>query len=215
MKQWILKAVSICLMLGMNSAFAAKEQTVVLVSIDGLRWDYIEKHGAPNLKAMAERGVRAQKLIPVYPTKTFPNHISIITGLLPVNHGIVDNSFCDKARKNDCYSMGKALGDSTWVKGIPLWNLAKMQGLKSATYFWPESDALFNGMTPDYFYHYSKYSDYQSRVDQIIQWLSLPKAQRPRFIASYFSLVDSMGHEFGPDAPQTRDAVKQLDELMG
>ncbi|WP_350541771.1 ectonucleotide pyrophosphatase/phosphodiesterase, partial [Psychrobacter sp. CAL495-MNA-CIBAN-0180] len=113
------------------------------------------------------------------------------------------------------YSMGKALGDSTWVKGIPLWNLAKMQGLKSATYFWPESDALFNGMTPDYFYHYSKYSDYQSRVDQIIQWLSLPKAQRPRFIASYFSLVDSMGHEFGPDAPQTRDAVKQLDELMG
>ncbi|MBB1387623.1 alkaline phosphatase family protein [Pseudoalteromonas sp. SG45-5] len=216
MKQWILKVIALCLLVGISStAFAAKEQTVVLVSIDGLRWDYIEKHGAENLKAMADRGVRAQKLIPVYPTKTFPNHISIITGLLPVNHGIVDNSFCDKARKNECYSMGKALGDSTWVKGIPLWNLAKMQGLKSATYFWPESDALFNGMTPDYYYHYSKYSDYQRRVDQIIQWLSLPKAQRPRFVASYFSLVDSMGHEFGPDAPQTRDAVKQLDELMG
>lgn len=215
MKQWVLKAVLICLMLGMNSAFAAKEQTVVLISIDGLRWDYIEKHGAPNLKAMGERGVRAQKLIPVYPTKTFPNHISIITGLLPVNHGIVDNNFCDKARKNACYSMGKALDDSTWVKGIPLWNLAKMQGLKSAAYFWPESDARFNGMTPDYFYHYSKYSDYQDRVEQIIQWLSLPKAQRPRFVASYFSLVDSMGHKYGPDAPQTRDAVKQLDELMG
>ncbi|MAJ40284.1 MAG: alkaline phosphatase family protein [Pseudoalteromonadaceae bacterium] len=216
MKYVFLKAMMLALLvLTSQAAYAAKEQTVVLISIDGMRWDYIEKHGAPNLKAMATKGVRAQKLMPVYPTKTFPNHISIITGLLPVNHGIVDNNFCDKARKNECYSMGKGMRDSTWVNGIPLWNLAKMQGLKSATYFWPESDARFNGMTPDYYFHYSKYSEYQGRVDQIIQWLSLPKAQRPRFVASYFSLVDSMGHEFGPDAPQTRDAVKQLDELMG
>ena len=194
---------------------AAKEQTVVMISIDGLRWDYIEKHGAPNLKAMGEQGVRAQKMLPVYPSKTFPNHLSIITGLLPVNHGIVDNKFCDKARNNECYSMGKGLKDSTWLSGTPLWNLAKMQGLKTAVYFWPESDARFNGMTPDYYYHYSKSGDYQDRVDQIIQWLSLPKAQRPRFVASYFSLVDSMGHKYGPDAMQTRDAVKQLDTLMG
>ncbi|WP_213610090.1 ectonucleotide pyrophosphatase/phosphodiesterase [Pseudoalteromonas sp.] len=194
---------------------AAKEQTVVMISIDGLRWDYIEKHGAPNLKAMGEQGVRAQKMLPVYPSKTFPNHLSIITGLLPVNHGIVDNKFCDKARNNECYSMGKGLKDSTWLSGTPLWNLAKMQGLKTAVYFWPESDARFNGMTPDYYYHYSKSGDYQDRVDQIIQWLSLPKAQRPRFVASYFSLVDSMGHKYGPDAVQTRDAVKQLDALMG
>lgn len=130
MKQWIVKAISVCLLLGMSNAFAAKEQTVVLISIDGMRWDYIEKHGAPNLKAMGDRGVRAQKLIPVYPTKTFPNHLSIITGLLPVNHGIVDNKFCDKARNNECYSMGKGFTDSTWVSGTPLWNLAKMQGLK-------------------------------------------------------------------------------------
>ncbi|MBB1406452.1 alkaline phosphatase family protein [Pseudoalteromonas sp. SG44-5] len=215
MKQWIVKAISVCLLLGMSNAFAAKEQTVVLISIDGMRWDYIEKHGAPNLKAMGERGVRAQKLIPVYPTKTFPNHLSIITGLLPVNHGIVDNRFCDKARNNECYSMGKGFTDSTWVSGTPLWNLAKMQGLKSAVYFWPESDARFNGMAPDYYFHYSQHSDYQDRVDQIVQWLSLPKAQRPRFVAGYFSLVDSMGHKYGPDAMQTRDAVKQLDELMG
>ncbi len=215
MKQWIIKAISVCLLLGMSNAFAAKEQTVVLISIDGMRWDYIEKHGAPNLKAMGDRGVRAQKLIPVYPTKTFPNHLSIITGLLPVNHGIVDNRFCDKARNNECYSMGKGFTDSTWVSGTPLWNLAKMQGLKSAVYFWPESDARFNGMTPDYYFHYSQHSDYQDRVDQIVQWLSLPKAQRPRFVAGYFSLVDSMGHKYGPDAIQTRDAVKQLDELMG
>ena len=214
MKLWITKVMCFCLLLGVNSAFAAKEQTVVMISIDGLRWDYIEKHGAPNLKAMGEQGVRAQKMQPVYPTKTFPNHISVITGLLPVNHGIVDNKFCDKARNNECYSMGKGQKDSTWVRGTPLWNLVKMHGLKSAVYFWPESDARFNGMTPDYYFHYSKQGDYQDRIDQIIQWLSLPKAQRPRFVASYFSLVDSMGHEYGPDAQQTYDAVQQLDSLM-
>ncbi|MBQ4833670.1 alkaline phosphatase family protein [Pseudoalteromonas sp. MMG010] len=214
MKTWFIYIVTVIFILLTHHANAA-QQSVVLISIDGFRWDYIEKHNAPNLKKMAQQGVRAQKLIPVYPTKTFPNHISIITGLLPVNHGIVDNKFCDKTRMNECYSMGKGFVDSSWLNGIPLWNLAKMQGLKSATYFWPESDARFNGMTPDYFYHYSKYSDYQQRTDQIIAWLKLPKAQRPDFIASYFSLVDSMGHEFGPDSPQTRDAVQQLDTLMG
>ncbi len=192
---------------------AAEEQSVVLISIDGFRWDYIEKHDAKNLKIISEQGVRATKMRPVYPTKTFPNHLSIITGLLPVNHGIVDNRFCDTER-NECYKMGKGKDDSTWLNGIPLWNLAQMQGVKAATYFWPESDARFNGMLPDYFYHYSKHSDYQKRVDQIIQWLSLPKAQRPRLVISYFSLVDSMGHEYGPDAQQTYDAVQQLDNLM-
>lgn len=192
---------------------AEQEQSVVLISIDGFRWDYIEKHHAKHLKAISEQGVRASKMRPVYPTKTFPNHLSIITGLLPVNHGIVENRFCDTER-NDCYKMGKGKDDSTWVSGIPLWNLAQMQGLKAATYFWPESDARFNGMLPDYFYHYSKHSDYQKRVDQIIQWLSLPKAQRPRLVISYFSLVDSMGHEFGPGAKETYDAVQKLDSLM-
>ena len=188
--------------------------TVVLISLDGFRWDYIEKHGAPHLAAIAKSGVRANKMQPVYPTKTFPNHLSIITGLLPINHGVVDNRFCD-SKRNDCYSMGKGRDDSTWFSGIPLWNLATMQGLKSASYFWPESDARFNGMTPDYYYHYSKHSDYQNRIEQIIQWLKLPAPQRPQLVISYFSLVDSMGHKYGPDAEQTKQAVQQVDALMG
>lgn len=213
--KWLIHLLLLTFLAFSSLTISAKtDNTVVLISLDGFRWDYIEKHSAPNLAKMAGSGVRAKKMRPVYPTKTFPNHLSIITGLLPINHGIVDNRFCDSDR-NDCYSMGKGLKDSTWLKGIPLWNLASMQGLKSATYFWPESDARFNGMTPDYFYHYSKHSDYQQRIDQLIQWLELPKAQRPRLIVSYFSLVDSMGHEYGPDATQTRDAVHQLDELMG
>lgn len=195
-------------------ANAAQEQSVVLISLDGFRWDYIEKHQAKNLALIAKQGVRAQKLIPVYPTKTFPNHLSIMTGLLPTHHGVVDNKFCDKQRQ-ECYAMGDGRKDSSWLNGVPLWNLATLQGVKSATYFWPESDALFNGVLPDYYYHYSKHSDYQARIDQMLFWLKLPHAQRPRFIAGYFSLVDSMGHDFGPDAPQTYEAVQKLDSLIG
>ena len=192
----------------------ALQQSVVMISLDGFRWDYIEKHDAENIKRIAQNGVRATKMWPVYPSKTFPNHISIITGLLPINHGIIDNKFCDKQR-GECYKMGKGQGDSTWLNGIPLWNLAKMQGLKSAAYFWPESDARFNGMTPDYFYHYSQHSDYQTRIDQMVEWLKLPQKQRPSFVAGYFSLVDSMGHDFGPDSKEVYDAVQKMDKLIG
>lgn len=214
MRQSLLILSAIFILLLSLSTKANEEQSVVLISLDGFRWDYIEKHDAKNIAKIARQGVRATKMRPVYPTKTFPNHLSIITGLLPINHGVVDNNFCD-TKRNECYSMGKGKDDSTWFNGIPLWNLASMQGLKSATYFWPESDARFNGMTPDYYYHYSKHSDYQNRIDQIIQWLKLPKAQRPRLVISYFSLVDSMGHEFGPDALQTKQAVHKVDALMG
>lgn len=215
MHQLFLKLTAVAILLLFSVSIKAHdEQSVVLISLDGFRWDYIEKHGAKNIAKIAKQGVRAKKMRPVYPTKTFPNHLSIITGLLPINHGVVDNRFCDTIR-DECYSMGKGKDDSTWFNGIPLWNLASMQGVKSATYFWPESDARFNGMLPDYYYHYSKYGNYQSRIDQIVQWLALPKAQRPRLVIGYFSLVDSMGHEFGPDAKQTRDAVQQLDQLIG
>lgn len=191
----------------------AEQQSVVLFSLDGFRWDYMEKHNAVNMKAIASKGVRVTKMWPVYPSKTFPNHLSIVTGLLPVNHGIVDNKFCDTQR-GECYSMGDGRNDSSWLQGIPLWNLASMQGLRSAAYFWPESDARINGMTPDYYYHYSKHSDYQSRIDQIIQWLSLPEAQRPHFVAGYFSLVDTKGHDHGPDSQEVRNAVQRVDALI-
>lgn len=191
----------------------AQQQSVVLISLDGFRWDYIEKHRAKGLANIAKQGVRVNKMWPVYPSKTFPNHISIITGLLPVNHGVIDNKFCDKKR-DQCYKMGSGKDDSTWLNGIPLWNLAQMQGLKSAAYFWPESDARFNGMVPNYYYHYSQQSDYQARIDQIIQWLSLDATQRPHFVAGYFSLVDSLGHDFGPDSAEVYAGVQEIDMLI-
>ncbi|WP_115717500.1 alkaline phosphatase family protein [Gallaecimonas mangrovi] len=223
MRKFGLTLVAVSLLMGCQTvtsagtapaSTASAQQTVVLISLDGFRWDYIEKYGAKNLVAMATDGVRAKQMRPAYPTKTFPNHLTLITGLYPTHHGIVDNHFCDKARQQ-CYSMGDGGKDSTWIKGIPLWNLAELNGLKSATYFWPESDARIDGMTPNYYYHYSQQADYQDRVTQIIDWLKLPKDKRPQFVAGYFSLVDTMGHRYGPDAPETGEAVRRVDLLIG
>ena len=188
--------------------------TVVMMSLDGFRWDYIEKYHATNLQAIANNGVRAEQLRPAYPTKTFPNHLTLITGLYPVHHGIVDNRFCDKERQQ-CYKMGMGKDDSTWLSGIPLWNLAEINGVKAATYFWPESDARINGMTPSYYYHYSKAANYEARIDQIIDWLKMPATTRPHFVAGYFSLVDTEGHDFGPDSAQVAQAVAKVDAMIG
>lgn len=210
------------LLIGGSASRALAEPTaphVVLISLDGFRHDYIEMHDASSLAALATRGVQADRLVPVYPSNTFPNHLSIMTGLRPVNHGIVNNDFFDKRRVlhkgYGHYSMGKGTTDSTWISALPLWNLAEFQGLTAATYFWPESDARINGALPTYHYPYSKHADYQQRIDQIIAWLRLPAAQRPQFIAGYFSLVDTAGHDHGPGSAETRAAVKRVDALIG
>ena len=195
------------------------QQHVVLISLDGFRHDYIELHDATNLKRIAKNGVRADAMTPVYPANTFPNHISLVTGLLPKHHGIVNNRFYDKSRPVDGgyahYKMGYGRMDSTWITAVPLWNLAEFHGLKAATFFWPESDARISGALPTYHFHYSKYADYQQRVEQIMQWLNLPEVSRPRFIAGYFSLTDTVGHDEGPLSEKTKHAVQKVDALIG
>lgn len=193
---------------------ARPEQHIVLMSLDGFRHDYIEKHRASAIAKIAQQGVRAESMQPVYPANTFPNHISLLTGLLPVNHGIVNNRFYDKSR-HAYYSMGVGYKDSTWITAMPFWNLVETHGYPAATYFWPESDARIGGQLPTYHFHYSKYSDYQQRIDQIVEWLSYPDETRPVFIAGYFSLTDTVGHDFGPDALETYEAVQVVDKLIG
>jgi len=180
---------AVCLVLFSSFTFGkSNEQTVVLISIDGFRHDYIEKHDAKNIAELAKSGVRSKGLVPVYPSKTFPNHLSIITGRYPTNHGLVDNNFYDTERQQK-YSMGDGLEDSSWITALPLWNLAEFQGVKAATFFWPESDARINGRTPSYFYHYSTPVPNSQRVDQIIEWLKLPEQARPRLVTGYFSCL--------------------------
>src|ERR1700686_1167950 len=124
-----------------NNAAQQAKHYVVLVSLDGFRYDYATKYGAKNLLAMATRGASAPEgMIPSYPSVTFPNHYSIVTGLYPDHHGIVGNTFYDPARKQSySYTNPKTTGDGSWYNGTPLWVLAEKQGMRAASFFWPTS----------------------------------------------------------------------------
>ena len=184
---------------------------VVLLSIDGFSYEYLNKYKPPNILALANSGILA-KLQPVYPSKTFPNHLSIITGSYPITHGIINNNFYNPILAEK-YSLGAGENNAKWLTAEPFWTVAKQQGIKTAVYFWPESEAL--GKTPTYNIPFNKTDSNKARFDQIIKWLQLPLEQRPHFIATYFSTVDSAGHRYGPDSNELINTVKEIDLLIG
>ena len=202
---------------GANAAAQRAKHYVVLVSLDGFRYDYAAKFGAPNLERLAAEGASAPDgMIPSFPSVTFPNHYTIVTGLYPEHHGIIANSFYDPERK-EAFASGKpdAVRDGSWYGGVPLWSLAEKQGMRSACFFWPGSEAEIAGERPSYYLHYDNAVPDEQRIDQVIAWLKLPAAQRPHFITLYYYEPDHTGHEAGPDSPQTGDAVHQVDALVG
>jgi predicted AlkP superfamily pyrophosphatase or phosphodiesterase len=200
-----------------NAAAQQSKPYVVLVSLDGFRYDYAERYGAKNLLAMARRGVSAPEgMIPSFPSVTFPNHYTIVTGLYPEHHGIVANSFYDPGRKERySYTDPKSSADGSWYGGTPLWVLAEQQGMRAASFFWPGSEAEIQGKRPSYYLAYDDKFPDEKRVEQVLAWLHLPPASRPHFITLYYSNVDHAGHEFGPDALETAEAVRHVDELIG
>jgi predicted AlkP superfamily pyrophosphatase or phosphodiesterase len=202
---------------GPNAEAQQNKHYVVLVSLDGFRYDYARKYGAKHLLAIAAHGASVPEgMIPAYPSLTFPNHYTLVTGLYPEHHGIVGNSFYDPARKERySYTDPKTNADGSWYGGTPLWSLAEKQGMRSACFFWPGSEAEIAGERPTYYLHFDNQYPDEKRIDQVIAWLKLPPEQRPHFITLYYSNVDHAGHDYGPDAPQTAEAVKHVDELMG
>ncbi len=190
---------------------------VVLVSLDGFRYDYARLYGAPHLDAMAHDGASTPDgMLPSYPSVTFPNHYTLVTGLRPQHHGIAAMEFYDPDRHADYrYSDSSTNSDGSWYYGTPLWVLAEQQGMRSACFFWPGSEAAIDGVRPSFYLHFDDKLDDAKRIDQVIAWLGLPPEQRPHMITLYYSNVDHAGHGFGPDAPETRDAVHQVDALMG
>ncbi len=188
---------------------------VVLVSIDGFRYDYVDQFNPPNIKSFISKGSKAEALIPSFPSKTFPNHYSIVTGLNPGNHGLVDNTFYDRQR-DIVFKMDKKdlVTDPYFYGGIPLWELAKRNNVKSASFFWPGSEMTEEARRPDYFMPFDDDYDNDLRVDGVINWLKLPEAERPHFITLYFSIVDHAGHDFGPASEETKEAVLKVDSLL-
>jgi predicted AlkP superfamily pyrophosphatase or phosphodiesterase len=189
---------------------------VILVSIDAYRWDYTDLYSPKNLKNFRDSGTSAESLIPVYPSKTFTNHLSIATGLYAENHEIVSNHFYDPALKKEYYLKNKtASEDGAWYPAEPLWVTIEKQGLVTACYFWPGCQAEINGIRPKYTFSYNDQITPQERVDQVVQWLHLPEEKRPHFIAVYFSDVDSAGHKFGPGSAEVQAAIQRVDQVMG
>ena len=189
---------------------------VVLVSFDGFRFDYAEKFDAPNFISLMKKGANAEGLIPSFPSKTFPNHYSIVTGLYPGNHGLVDNYFYDPGRREYYGMKNRArVTDPYYYGGIPLWKLARQNGIKSASMFWIGSELTQHDLRPDYHFAYNESLPDSTRIQQILSWLKLPESERPHFITLYFSSPDHEGHLYGPTSEKTKEAVLRADQNLG
>ena len=188
---------------------------VVLVSLDGFRWDYLQRPAARRLRAIVALGVHAEKLTPSFPSKTFPNHYTLVTGLYPENHGIAANVMRDSALGRFATGNDPAVRDARWFRGEPIWVTAEKQGVRSAAYFWPGSEAAIGGIRPHWFYPFDVTTSRATRVERVLDWLAMPDSTAPRLITVYFSDVDTDGHNFGPLATETDSAIARVDSAVG
>jgi predicted AlkP superfamily pyrophosphatase or phosphodiesterase len=189
---------------------------VVLVSMDGFRWDYSKLYKTPNLDDIARAGVKADRLIPSFPTKTFPNHYSIATGLYPDHHGLVDNNF-PAPELGLTYRIGdrNAVENAAFYGGEPVWVTAEKQGVKTASFFWVGSEAPVKGMHPGYWKKYDGKTTYGERIDSVIKWLGYPPDRRPELVTLYFDEPDITSTYSGPESGETARTVSVLDSLIG
>lgn len=190
--------------------------TVILISIDGFRYDYLELHRPKTLRKLARNGVRARWMIPSFPTKTFPNHYTIATGLLPEHHGITANNMYDP-EFSAIFTMGKReeVQNPRWWGGEPIWVTAEKQGQTTASFFFPGTETPIMGTRPTFWKTYDGKVKNKTRVKTVLSWLDLPKEKRPTMITMYFSDVDDAGHDFSPESKKTGKVVRKIDKIIG
>lgn len=199
------------------SHYGKPSTPLILISIDGFRWDYFDKVETPNFDRLIANGSKADGLKTSYPSKTFPNHISIVTGHYPSNHGIISNYFYD-ADFDEYFYIGAgstAAQDGKWIDAEPIWVTIEKQAKRAMIMFWPMSDAEIMGIRPSKYYVYNEDPTNLDRMDQILSWLLHTGNARPSFLASYFSVVDSKGHSYGPDGDETIEAIRVVDKAIG
>ncbi len=198
----------------------------ILVSIDGFRPDYLDRGVTPNLSVLAAAGVSAS-MRPSFPSVTFPNHWTIVTGKVPDHHGIVGNRMEDPARPGEVFTM--ASDDPFWWNAAePIWVTAEKAGVRTATMFWPGANvgwggtpipnshgAIAGATRPEDWQQFNQAVTGAQRVDAVIDWMRRPAATRPRFVTLYFDTVDSAGHANGPQSPATTQAVADVDAQIG
>ncbi|RXJ50062.1 alkaline phosphatase family protein [Gelidibacter gilvus] len=200
-----------------NSKASQKKPYVLLISLDGFRWDYVEKYKPEHLTDFSKNGVSAASLISTFPSKTFPNHYSIATGMYPDNHGILSNSFYSH-KKNTTYNIRnrQIVSDGDFYGGTPIWIQADKHDMVTASYFFVGSDANIQGVRPTYSKDYDGKIKNETRISQVLEWLALPEKQRPHLITMYFSDMDDTGHRYGPNNEvELQKTLASLDENLG
>jgi predicted AlkP superfamily pyrophosphatase or phosphodiesterase len=191
------------------------QETLIVVSVDGVRHDYLELHHAPTLSALAQTGLKIDFLQPVFPSKTFASHYSLVTGLHPDRHGIVNNTMYDPGF-DATFSPGNVaeVQNGRWWGGEPIWVTAQQQGLIAGTFFFPGSEAPVQGVRPQYWFTYDESLTNDFRVETVLMWLDKPAAERPRMITLYFSDVDLAGHGYGPESAEVAAALLEVDNKI-
>ncbi len=198
-----------------SSAPADVKPTIILVSFDGWRWDYRDRVHLPHLESLISRGVRAEWMIPSYPSKTFPNHYTIVTGLYPGHHGIVANNIWDAATgRSFSLSNRPEVQSAMWWGGEPIWVTSRRAGQRSATMFWPGSEAPIGGEHAAYWQPFDEKMPGSERVARVLGWLDLPADQRPTFLTLYFEETDNAGHR-DPLKPHVIEALQKSDAWLG
>jgi predicted AlkP superfamily pyrophosphatase or phosphodiesterase len=188
---------------------------LLLISIDALRADYLGRGDTPHLDRLARQGVRAEWMNPSYPALTFPNHFTLVTGLRPDHHGVVHNTMREEGLGDFRVADLTAVGDARWWRAEPIWVGAEKAGLPTAIWAWPGGAAQIDGVRPTRWKPYDESVPAAQRADEVARWLEESAATRPRFVALYLEMVDGAGHDYGPEAPQTRKAVREMDAAVG
>ncbi|WP_440222632.1 ectonucleotide pyrophosphatase/phosphodiesterase [Dokdonella sp. MW10] len=199
------------------SSLLASDAPLILVSIDGFRADYLDRGFTPTLAHLGAEGVRAGFMRPSFPSLTFPNHYTLITGLRPDRNGIVANMMEDASIPGQTFraTNREAIGDARWWDGAtPLWTTAQRAGLRTATVFWPASEAPVHGAHPDQWLPFDPTMTPDARVDTLLAWLDVPVERRPRFMTLYFDGIDKAGHHYGPGSPEVDAELRRVDAAV-
>ena len=192
----------------------APDPTVVLLSFDGTRPDEIRSEKLPTFARLLREGAAAERMDPVFPTNTFPNHASLVTGVAPERHGIVNNQFLDPERGFYDYDKGK---DPTWFEAPPLWSILAAHGVPSASFHWVGSEGSWrDGTGPFEWKRFDARTPVDAKVEQILAWLDRPPGPtRPRFVTAWFRGADHEGHRHGPGSEEAARDLAAQDASLG
>jgi predicted AlkP superfamily pyrophosphatase or phosphodiesterase len=211
----LLLLLSACASAPQRPAPDASPIPLLLISLDGVRADYLQRGITPHLSRLAQEGVHAKWMNPSYPSLTFPNHYTLVTGLRPNRHGIINNTMWDEQLGDFATSNRDAVGDARWWGGEPIWVSAEKAGIRTATLFWPGSEAAVQDVRPWQWRRFDRQMPIDQRVDQVLAWLALPAEERPQLVTLYFEHVDTAGHDTGPDSEPVNQALREVDAGIG